>query len=321
MRKRTSMVAVSGALAITAALTVATAGLAAASPVPVPAAPMQPAKPAPAITPYPPAASKTAAHPAAPSIKNRPAVPAAKARSGGVTPALTPPITSGSNPATTCSGTAFNPTGSVPAGPAGPCGTTVTFTVTTGVLSITVPTSVDLGSGPAGGSTPAGTTATPSPVPTVPGVPIQAALGPVTVTDDRALLTAAWTATVGSTDFANTTLNTTAPAIPAGDVFYFSGDYTTAIGVGTPAGLGGTPAAIPISIVGGQPGTLPPLSTGTPPGAALANSTGIPEPVTAMTLTLGVGANQVTWDPTISVKVPATAVSGIYSGTITHSVA
>lgn len=54
--------------------------------------------------------------------------------------------------------------------------TTVTFTVTVGELSLTAPSTADLGSG-------------------APGTTITGALGPVTVTDDRALLSAAWTAT------------------------------------------------------------------------------------------------------------------------------
>src|ERR1700748_2928103 len=59
---------------------------------------------------------------------------------------------------------------------AGDPDTTVTFAVTTGALSMTAPVSVDLGSG-------------------APGTTIDGALGPVTVTDDRALLSASWTAT------------------------------------------------------------------------------------------------------------------------------
>ena len=39
-----------------------------------------------------------------------------------------------------------------------------------------------------------------------------------------------------------------------------------------------------------------------------------------MTGTLGSGDNSATWDPAISVAVPATAVGGGYSGTLTQSV-
>ena len=41
---------------------------------------------------------------------------------------------------------------------------------------------------------------------------------------------------------------------------------------------------------------------------------------TAVTATLIVGNNTVSWSPTITVHVPAGAVAGTYSGTITHSV-
>ncbi len=37
--------------------------------------------------------------------------------------------------------------------------------------------------------------------------------------------------------------------------------------------------------------------------------------------TAGVGNNSATWDPTIAVAVPATAVGGAYTGTLTQSVA
>ena len=136
------------------------------------------------------------------------------------------------------------------------------------------------------------------------------------MTDDRALLDAFWTATVSSTAFTNTTPATTAPAIPATDVYYFSGAKGTTIATG----------AAPTSallIAPGQTGTAPTsgITTGTtPPGsnggaAQLGGGT-----VDAMTLTGAVGANQVTWHPTIAVDVPTTAVSGDYLGTITHSV-
>jgi hypothetical protein len=151
--------------------------------------------------------------------------------------------------------------------------TTVTFTVTAGALSITVPASVDLGSGPPGGT-------------------ITGNMGPVTVTDQRGALTAAWTATVSSTDF-TTGGGTPAETISKSNVSYWSGPATATTGVGV-----------------FTPGQLT---------ALLAQSLSVPR--TAFTLTLGVGNNSATWNPSLIVNVPAGAVAGTYTGTVTHSVA
>jgi hypothetical protein len=145
-------------------------------------------------------------------------------------------------------------------------GTTVTFTVTTGSLSMTAPDTADLGSG-------------------APGTTISGALGTVTVTDDRALLSATWTATASSTDW-TTGGATPAETIPAGDVGYDPGSITTT-------------------------GTI--TATGTP--ITLANTAA---PVVAGTA--GVGDNSATWDPDIAVAVPASAVGGTYVATLTESV-
>jgi hypothetical protein len=85
-------------------------------------------------------------------------------------------------------------TSSTPAG--GDPNTTVTFTVTSGALTMTAPASTNLGSG-------------------APGTTVTGALGPVTVTDDRGLLTAAWTVTASSTSFTT------------GDLGYSPGSITT----------------------------------------------------------------------------------------------
>lgn len=42
---------------------------------------------------------------------------------------------------------------------------------------------------------------------------------------------------------------------------------------------------------------------------------------TAFSRTSGDGANSVSWNPTLTVNVPAGNVSGTYTGTVTHSVA
>lgn len=153
---------------------------------------------------------------------------------------------------------------------AGPSGgdpdTTVTFTVTSGALAMTAPVSANLSSG-------------------APGTTISGALGPVTVTDSRALLAAAWTTVASASDW---TTGGAAPAetIPAADVGYDPGSVTTTgviTATGTPVTLSGTPA----TVVDG---------------------------------TAGVGNNTATWNPAISVAVPASAVGGVYTGTLTQSV-
>src|SRR4029077_5218127 len=75
--------------------------------------------------------------------------------------------------------------------------TIVTFAVTTGALSITATTGVNLGSGP-------------------PATTISGLAGPITVTDDRAALNAAWTATASSTAW-TTGAGTGNETIPASD--------------------------------------------------------------------------------------------------------
>ena len=153
---------------------------------------------------------------------------------------------------------------------AGPSGgdpdTTVTFTVTVGGLTMTAPTSANLGSG-------------------APGTTITGSLGPVTVTDARALLTASWTVTASSTAW------TTGGATPA--------------------------QTIPATDVGYNPGAITPTGTITATGTPITMS-GAAQ--TVVTGTAGVGNNTATWNPALSVAVPAAAVGGLYTGTVTHSV-
>jgi hypothetical protein len=144
--------------------------------------------------------------------------------------------------------------------------TTVTFTVTSGALSMSAPATADLGS-------------------SAPGTTISGALGAVTVTDDRALLAASWTAVASASDW-TTGGATPAETIPAGDVGYDPGAVTT---TGTITATG-----TPITLAG----TVAPVVTGT----------------------AGVGDNTASWDPTLAVAVPASAVGGVYTGTLTQSV-
>jgi hypothetical protein len=150
-------------------------------------------------------------------------------------------------------------------GPGDP-NTTVTFTVTTGALAMTAPATADLGSG-------------------APGTTISSALGTVTVTDNRALLSAAWTATASSTSF-TTGAGTANESIPASDVNYDPGDITTT-GTITANGTAVTLSGTPQTVVAG---------------------------------TAGVGNNTASWNPTLAVSVPAASVGGLYTGTLTQSV-
>jgi hypothetical protein len=159
------------------------------------------------------------------------------------------------------------------AGPGLPEDTTVTFTVTTGTLTITAPATIPLGSG-------------------APGTTISGPVGPVTVTDNRALLTAAWTATASATAW-TTGGGTLAETIPVSRVGYAVGSITTT-------------------------GTITATGTSLPAGVAAGDLSGTAQPV--VTGTAGVGDNSATWNPTLSVAVPASAVGGAYTGTLTHSV-
>jgi hypothetical protein len=144
--------------------------------------------------------------------------------------------------------------------------TTVTFTVTSGELTMTAPVSADLGSG-------------------VPGDTISHDMGEMSVTDNRALLSAAWTVTASSTPF-TTGGGTTNEVIPASDVNYNPGEITHT-GTITVTGTERTLSGSPQTVVAG---------------------------------TAGVGNNTARWDPGLVVSLPAASVGGLYTGTITQSV-
>ncbi len=163
------------------------------------------------------------------------------------------------------------------AGPGASEDTPVTFEVTTtGVLGVTVPDGpVDLGTGA---------------VNTTIGTPGN--FGAVTVTDNRALDPAGWTASVSSTDFVNSV--TPADTIPVGDATYTTGTISPA------NGLGSTATSVP-----GDTTALP-LTTGL---QSVVTESGYD------------GDNSANWTPEIDLAVPALAVLGTYDATITHSVA
>lgn len=108
-------------------------------------------------------------------------------------------------------------------------------------------------------------------------------LGQVQVVDARSAPTgSSWVASVVSTDF----VPTAGPAIPATAVAYTAGTITK---VGTASYLANDPTDL----------------------------TAVTAAVTATEVT---GDNTATWNPTISVTVPAGVAAGVYSATITHSV-
>lgn len=93
--------------------------------------------------------------------------------------------------------------------------TTTTFSITSGSLGVTVPTSAAVGSVVSGA-----------------GNSVSGQLGAVTVADNRGTLVATWVATVGATNF--TTGTGTAPETVANtSIGYGSGAATTTSGTGT----------------------------------------------------------------------------------------
>lgn len=116
-------------------------------------------------------------------------------------------------------------------------------------------------------------------------------IGDVTVTDQRAALVASWTASVTSTDF-TTGGATTAETIPNTAVRYWSGPATANSGVGT----------------------------FTPGQVSSAVAVVLSAQRTAFSLTAGTGNNTATWNPTLVIDIPAAAVEGTYTGTVTHTV-
>ncbi|MDH6131903.1 hypothetical protein P3T37_001277 [Kitasatospora sp. MAA4] len=123
-----------------------------------------------------------------------------------------------------------------------------------------------------------------------PGGVITGHLGAVTV-DDTGVV-AAWTTTVTATNF-TTGAGAPAQTIGKGSVSYWSGPATAKTGLGT----------------------------ATPGQATAAQAQSLSASRTAFSLANGTLVTSVTWNPTLIVAVPASAVGGGYTGTVTHSVA
>jgi hypothetical protein len=121
---------------------------------------------------------------------------------------------------------------------------------------------------------------------------IGAQLGTVSVNDGRGLLSGGWTSSVSASHF-TTGAATAAETIAATNVSYWSGAATATSGLGT--------------LLGSQ------LSAGL---AVVVNTA-----QTAFTGGSLIGNNSASWNPTLVVTIPASAVVGTYTGTVTHTVA
>jgi hypothetical protein len=157
-------------------------------------------------------------------------------------------------PSATAPGAAAN------AAPGSDPDTTVTFSVTSGALTITAPAAASLGSGPPGGF-------------------ITGIIGNVVVTDNRALLHASWTATAASTNFV-TGAGTGSEVIPAGNAAYDTGTVrTTGVITVTPSDI--DLANAPQTVVAATNGTgnntaawSPTISVSVPGSAVFGTYTG-----------------------------------------------
>jgi hypothetical protein len=111
---------------------------------------------------------------------------------------------------------------------------------------------------------------------------VSANLGAVTVTDGRGGTTG-WIVTAVATDF-------------------------------------GGPQSISTSAVGGSGYTAGPTNVTGTAAVAASNLTALYPPAAVQTATGVSGVNSASWNPTISVIVPANALAGTYGTSITHSV-
>ena len=119
-----------------------------------------------------------------------------------------------------------------------------------------------------------------------------AQLGSISISDGRGALLGTWTSSVSSTDF-TTGGATSNETIAKAQADYWSGAATATTGVGT----------------------------FTPGQANVGAKQALSASRTAFSASSVVGNNTATWNPTVIVTIPAAAVAGVYTGTITHSVA
>ncbi|MBO4275543.1 hypothetical protein [Microbispora triticiradicis] len=123
------------------------------------------------------------------------------------------------------------------------------------------------------------------------GGTISASMGTVTVADQRSGIPP-WTATVSATNF-TTGSGTPAQTITTANVTYWSGPVTASSGAGT---------RFP-----GQP--------------TAADRVPLTSPVVAFSGRKQVTPMSTSWQPTLVIAIPSGAAGGVYTGTITHSVA
>jgi|HigsolmetaAR202D_1030399.scaffolds.fasta_scaffold34826_1 hypothetical protein len=126
-----------------------------------------------------------------------------------------------------------------------------------------------------------------------PGERVSGQLGEVEVLDQRAALAATWTVTVTASDFVTGDGDVPELIISNSNVSYWSGPAVATTGLGT--------------FVPGQPTADDEVS--------------LDVPQVAFSKTSGSGVNTATWNPTLSVDIPESAVGGLYTGQVTHSVA
>jgi hypothetical protein len=127
-----------------------------------------------------------------------------------------------------------------------------------------------------------------------PGSSATGQLGPATVSDGRAAADASWVATVTSTSF-QTGGGTPAETVLPSEIDYWSGPATATTGTGT---------FTPGQVIAGEAEPLDGVT-----------------PLTAFTHTGGTGNNSATWNPTLIINAPLDSIAGVYTGTVTHSVA
>ncbi|MEU4551548.1 hypothetical protein [Micromonospora violae] len=127
-----------------------------------------------------------------------------------------------------------------------------------------------------------------------PGGTITGQLGTVTVDDSRAAADASWVASVTATVFQTGGASPPETVLPS-EIEYWSGPATATTGDGT-----FTPGQL-------TAGDAAPLDSVTP--------------LTAFTHSGGTGGNTASWNPTLVVNVPLDSIAGVYTGTVTHSVA
>ncbi|MFI7030664.1 hypothetical protein ACIBK1_18330 [Microbispora rosea] len=123
------------------------------------------------------------------------------------------------------------------------------------------------------------------------GGTLSASMGTVTVVDSRGGLPP-WTATVSATNF-TTGSGTPTQTITAANVAYWSGPVTTSSGPGTR-----------------NPGQ-----------ATAAGRVTLTSAVVAFSARKQAVPMSTSWQPTLVITIPSNAAAGVYTGTITHSIA